>query len=193
MTVIQAAAGLGQLGERPAADRPGPYASADRPRLRAVGTAANPAAVPKAGPWKASVPLGADRAPLILPPGAGHEPVLMGPPPRRGDASSRQVVDQLCGRPGCRNHCEDFACTSCAVHCEDLECTVHWNIPQRCQSRLIFCRARHPMAANSDCLFCRTHCCLETPGGPCSYHREPPWPSTNGTRGLRSTNRTRGR
>ena len=80
LTVIQAAADLEQLGERPAADRPGPYASADRPRLRAVGTAANPAAVPKAGPWKASVPLGADRAPLILPPGAGHEPVLMAPP-----------------------------------------------------------------------------------------------------------------
>ena len=179
-------AGLEQLGERPAADRPGPYASADRPRLRAVGTAANPAAVPKAGPWKASVPLGADRAPLILPPGAGHEPVLMAPPPRRGDARRRQVVDQLCGHPSCRNYCEDFACTSCAVHCEDRECTVHWNIPQRCQSRLIFCRARHPIADNSDCLFCRTHCRLETPGGPCSYHRQTPWPSLRS--GLRTRN-----
>ena len=105
---------------------------------------------------------------------------------------SRRITTQLiCQTPGCQLMREAVVCNFCACHCDwhwptadQPLCKVHWDQPLRCKTVTMFCKHNHPTPDKSDCTMCRQHC---TRGADCAYHSQAAKPSSNRSRGLRSS------
>ena len=100
----------------------------------------------------------------------------------------KSPADLWCAHPRCQAPLDSAECLLCTVHCvwrwptvEAPMCTVHWDKPQRCQTPEMFCTEKGP--SDLSCMYCRTHCPDRVN---CGYHKFPPIPSTNKTRGKRS-------
>ena len=114
----------------------------------------------------------------------GVEVVRAAKAPRRG---ARMVTSLHCMAPDCQRKREAEACQWCVVHCEWALCRVHWNRPGRCQ--FSGCQHQAPQVRPGESrLVCRWKCCRQHCPDPdrCQYHKLPPRPSTNRTRGVRS-------
>ena len=92
-----------------------------------------------------------------------------------------------CMAPDCQRKREAADCQWCVWHCQWEGCRVHWDRPGRCQHP--GCQHQAPRVRPGESrLECHWRCCRQHCPHPdrCEYHKEPPRPSTNRTRGVRS-------